>query len=109
MSVVILERNDNYHLLNSYVRAYKTSKLYKMKINYRKNILRIVKKSLKLVHKIAIIGCESVIFSKTLLDMSKKLRYNESTVRYCAVKSDQTGDCHTDSREPANRIMGIHR
>ena len=46
MSVVILKRNDNYHLLNSYVRAYKTSKLYKMKINYRTNILRIVKKSL---------------------------------------------------------------
>ena len=46
MSEIILERNDNYHLLNSYVRAYKTNKLYKMKINYRKNILRIVKKSL---------------------------------------------------------------
>ena len=43
---IILERNDNYHLLNSYVRAYRTCKLYKMKINYRKNILRIVKKSL---------------------------------------------------------------
>ena len=46
MSVAILERNDNYHLLNSYTRAYKTSKLYKMKLNYRKNILRIVKKTL---------------------------------------------------------------
>ena len=46
MSVAILERNDIYHLLNSYTRAYKTSKLYKMKLNYRKNILRIVKKSL---------------------------------------------------------------
>ena len=46
MSVAILERKDNLHLLNSYVRAYKTNKLYKMKIYYRKMILRIVKKSI---------------------------------------------------------------
>ena len=45
-SPIILERNDNLHLLKSYVRVYKTNSLYKMKANLRKNILRIVKKSI---------------------------------------------------------------
>ena len=46
MSVVILKRNDSKGLLNSYTRVYKTAKLYKMKTDYRKTILRIVKKSI---------------------------------------------------------------
>ena len=46
MSVAVLERKDNLHLLNSYIRVYETNKLYKMKIYYRKIMLRIVKKSI---------------------------------------------------------------
>ncbi len=44
MSPIILERNDSLHLSNSYVHVYKTNKLYKIKTDYRKIILRVVKK-----------------------------------------------------------------
>jgi hypothetical protein len=46
MSFSLLERNDSLRPLNSYTKVYKTNSLYKMKFFYRKNILRIVKKSL---------------------------------------------------------------
>lgn len=46
MSFSLLERNDFLHPINSYTKVYKTNDLYKMNLFYRKNILRIVKKSL---------------------------------------------------------------
>jgi hypothetical protein len=46
MSLTILERNDNNHLLKSYLQVYKINKLYKIKTDFRKIILRVVKKSI---------------------------------------------------------------
>ena len=46
MSFSLLERSDSLRPLNSYTKVYKTNSLYKMNFFYRKNILRIVKKSI---------------------------------------------------------------
>ena len=46
MSLIILERKDNYNLSSSFTQVYKTGNLYKLKTFYRKTILRIVKKSI---------------------------------------------------------------
>lgn len=45
-SFSLLERNDAFGPSNSYTKVYKTKSLYKMQFFYRKNILRIVKKSI---------------------------------------------------------------
>ena len=46
MSFSILKRNDHLHLSNNYLYIYDTKSLYLMENEYRKNILRIVKKSI---------------------------------------------------------------
>ena len=46
MSFFILERKDNLNKLDSYIHIYDTKALYLLKNKYRKNILRIVKKSI---------------------------------------------------------------
>ena len=46
MSFSILDRKDHLHPSNSYLSVYDTKSLYLMENDYRKNVLRIVKKSL---------------------------------------------------------------
>ena len=111
MSVAILKRNDSKHLLNSYVRVYKTFKLYKMKTDYRKTILRIVKKSILGTNFIYYYSKQnffiSSIFNIVIINLNfllfPQLLYNsKSFIDYSEERSDQ-------SQFQAHKILNFNK
>ena len=96
MSVAVLERKDNLHLLKSYIRVYETNKLYKMKIYYRKIILRIVKKSILGTNFIYFYSKQGVfrtaLFNMIIINLNlilfPKLLYNSKSYSYFANDKD---------------------